>query len=79
VILKDEDEIDAKADSNYLEVSKSKMTTIKLERLNCKELQYFKQSGGDYAEYITPSQDTLENYKKELVKVGAWKKLFPEK
>ena len=79
VILKDDEKNDAKADTEYLEVTKSKVTTIKLERLNCKELQYFKQTGGDYAEYITPSQDTLENYKKELVKVGAWKKLFPEK
>lgn len=80
VVLKEDSENDTiSSNKEYLEVKKSKVEIIKLERLNCKEIQYFKQTGGDYSEYITPSQDTLEKYKKELEKIGAWEKLFPGK
>lgn len=77
VVLKDEDESNTNpTDSEYVEVTKSKITTTKLERLKCKEIEYFKQTDGEYSEYITPSSDTLENYKNELKKIGAWGKLF---
>lgn len=77
VVLKDEDESSTNpTDSEYVEVTKSKITITKLERLKCKEIEYFRLTDGESSEYMTPSTDTLENYKKELVKTGAWGKLF---
>jgi len=62
----------------HSEIEKSDLINSKFERENCKDIPYFKQTDGEFNrnEFVSPIEDTLENYKEELIKKGIWEKLF---
>jgi|JI10StandDraft_1071094.scaffolds.fasta_scaffold26342_2 hypothetical protein len=64
------------ASITHFEIEKTDSEKIEFDKLNCKDVIYFKQKAVDYTEYLIPTKDTLETYKKELTRIGVWDKLI---
>jgi hypothetical protein len=64
--------------STHTELEKMDTITIKLSRLNCKDVPYFKQTANaSDKDFMTPIRDDINEYKKRLEKLGIWENLFP--